>query len=428
MHDVRHRSDVVITGLGVISPIGLNRQELVESLSTSWSGVAECSAPPLARKFPAAIVPSVFDGAFTRLELPYFDRCQKMAVIAAAQAITDAGFSDFSGYGIRAGLFYGNVRGGAATTQDWLTQLLVEDKPAARPFTAMALMHNAGAAHISIRHRILGPVVTHGSACASSATAAGEALRAIRDGYLDVAVVGGAEAPLTAAEFGLFEGTRAMAEIDPQNAGRSCKPFSKSRTGMVLGEGAAFLVLESTRHAQERGAACYARLSGYGTASDGYHIGQPNSDGQAAAILAALADAGLRPEDIGYFNAHGTATRGGDGVEARAIRKAFGTATDRVHVSSTKSVHGHLLGAASALELVITVAAMTESLVPATAHLDEVAPECELNHVRNTPLQGHAFQHAMSFSCGFGGTNAALVVSRPTEGNTRRAIDAASIP
>lgn len=406
---------VVITGLGVISPIGLNVGELFLSLSGGHSGIRMCEAPPLSKPFPAGLISESFADKFTKLELPYLDRCQQMAILAARQAITDAGLESFAEYGQRAGLFYGSVKGGVATEQAWYQQLLIEGKQAARPFSAMAIMQNGGAAQISIRHQILGPVMTHGSACSSSGSAIGDAFRAIRDGYLDIAVAGGAEAPLTANLFGLFDGTRALALPDPSDAARSCKPFSRNRGGLVLGEGAAFIVLESEEHARKRAGACYGALAGYGIASDGYHIGTPKAEGQAAAIRAALTDAELQPTEIDYFNAHGTATKGGDEVETNAIRSVFGETVNAVPVSSTKSVHGHLLGAASALELVITIVAMTESFLPATAHLDDVDPKCELNHVANNPILNRPIERAMSFSCGFGGTNVALVISKHRE-------------
>ncbi|MFC3108716.1 beta-ketoacyl-[acyl-carrier-protein] synthase family protein [Undibacterium arcticum] len=412
------KNTVVITGLGVISPVGLNADALFRSLSIATSGIRRCDADPLSKPFPAGLIPESFTERFTKLELPYLDRCQQMAILAARQAITDAGFDNFAEYGQRAGLYYGSVKGGVATEQAWYQQLLVEGKQAARPFTAMAIMQNAGASQISIRHQIQGPVMTHGSACSSSGAAIGEAFRAIRDGYLDVAVVGGAEAPLTSSGFGAFDGIRALAMADPTDISRSCKPFSSDRTGLVMGEGAAFIVLESAQHAKQRGAACFAALSGYGISSDAYHIGTPNADGQTAALRAALADAGLQPSDIDYFNAHGTATRGGDEVEANAICAVFGARS--VPVSSTKSIHGHLLGATSALELVITILAMTESFLPATAHLDAIDPKCALNHVANTPLFNRQIEHAMSFSCGFGGTNVALAISKHREMPARR--------
>ncbi len=373
------------------------------------------------KKFPGGVVPQAFADQFTKLELPFLDRCQQMAIVAARQAIADAGFSVFSEYGQRAGLYFGTVRGGAQTEQEWYEQLLLQHKGTSRPFTAMAMMHNSSAAQISIRHQILGPVMTHSTACASSGTAIGEALRAIRDGYIDVAVAGGAEAPLTPCVFGGFDGTRALAAPDANDVGRSCRPFSKDRAGLVLGEGAAFVMLESAEHAAERGVPCYCALTGYGVASDGYHIASPKAEGEATAMRLALADAGMQPGDIEYLNGHATATRGGDVVEANAIHQAFGDVAKSVPVSSTKSVHGHLLGASSAVELLVTVLAMAESILPATAHLEEPDPACELNHIAKQPLLDRRMERAMSFSSGFGGTNVALVISKHRELPAKRA-------
>lgn len=408
----RSSRKVVITGLGVLSPIGLSVAEVVDSLTSARSGVVMIEAPPLRKGFPAATVKQTFDDQFTKLELAYLDRCQQLAVIAARNAIHDAGLNDFTAYGLRAGVYYGNVAGGKTTEQTWYQQMFTEGKQASRPFWPMAGMHHAGAAHISIRHQVLGPVVTHASACSASGVAIGDAVRAIRDGYLDVALAGGAEAPLAACTIGGFEGMRALAAPDPNDVARSCKPFSVNRCGFVLGEGAAFFVLEPEEKALARGAKVYAHLSGYGIAADGHHIGTPHPNGQAAAMRAALDDAGLAPADIDYINAHATATVGGDVVEANAIRSVFGEGPDTVLVSSTKSVHGHLLGAASALELLVTVVGMTESIVPATAHLEQLDPKCALNHVANRPRIGMPVERAMSFSSGFGGTNVALIVSK----------------
>lgn len=406
------KKKVVITGIGVLSPIGASVDEVSTSLFNLKSGIVRRESALLKSAYPVGVVPNDFSNQFTKLELPYLDRCQQMAIIAARDAIKNAGFESFSEYGQRAGVFYGNVRGGSQTELDMYGQLLLEHKEAARPFTAMAMMQNAGAAQISIRNKILGPVMTHSSACTSSATAIGEALRAIQNGYLDVAVAGGAEAPLNASMFHVFNGTRALASCNENDVSTSCRPFSKDRTGLVLGEGAAFVILESFESAMDRNVSIYATVSGYGIASDGHHIGQPKMEGQVSAIHAALADSELAPTDIQYFNAHATATRGGDEVEAKAIKAAFGSAWETLPVSSTKSVHGHLLGAASALELVITTLAMKGSFVPATANLDEVDQDCSLNHVRGRALLDRRIEHAMSFSCGFGGTNVALILSR----------------
>jgi 3-oxoacyl-[acyl-carrier-protein] synthase II len=403
---------VAITGLGVLSPIGQSPAEVASSLRSGRSGIAAVQLDPLEKAIPAGIVVGTLEEAFTRLERPFMDRVQHFAVLAARQAITDAGIEDFAGYGLRAGVYYGNVNGGAASVQSWAQNLLNEGKQASRPFTAMAIMSNGGAAQISIRNKILGPVLTHGSACGASGVAIGEAARAIADGYLDIAVAGGSEAPLSAMVSGVFSGTRAMSAPDPADASRSCKPFAKARSGLVLGEGGAFVILESEAHARARNATIHGYLRGYGVSSDASHIGMPAVEGQVRALQAALLDAGLDPNQIQYINAHATATDGGDVIESESIRTVFGDGPGDAWVSSTKAVHGHLLGAASALELVVTILAMRNSILPASVHMDEADPRCALNHVGPSPRTEIHIENALSFSCGFGGTNAALIVSR----------------
>ena len=413
------QQQVAITGLGVVSPIGLDIQSVAASLRDARSGIRTMQAPPLQRDVAAGAIDASFEDAFTRLELPFLDRCQQMAILAARQAVEDAGFDRFDAFGQRAGLYYGNVNGGVASAQAWYQQMLLEGKQASRPYSAMAIMGNAGAAQVALRHKVLGPVVTNATACGSSGVAISDAARAIRDGYLDVAIAGGAEAPLVASLVGVFQGTRAMSPPDAHDPARTCKPFARDRSGLVLGEGAAFLVLESAAHARARGAHCHGYVSGSGISNDAHHIGMPASEGQVRALHAALSDASLSAGDIGYINAHATATDGGDVIEAAALRDVFGAGPDAARVSSTKSVHGHLLGAASALELLLTIVAMERNLLPASAHLDQVDPRCDLNHVGAQPIADHAIRHALSFSCGFGGTNVALVVSRrPTDPST----------
>lgn len=407
-----HRRPVAITGLGVLSPLGQSLAEVTASLRSGRSGIQTVRVDPLLKPIPAGVVAGDFDEAFTRLERPFMERVQHFAVLAARQAIEHAGVQDFSAHGLRAGVYYGNVNGGAASVQAWAQNLLAEGKQASRPFTAMAIMSNGSAAQISIRNKILGPVLTHGSACAASGVAIGEAARAIADGYLDIAVAGGSEAPLSAMVSGVFSGTRAMSQPDPDDASRSCKPFSQARSGLVLGEGGAFVILESEPHAKARNATIHGYLSGYGVSSDASHIGMPATEGQVRALQAALEHAGLRPDQIQYINAHATATDGGDVIEAESIRRVFGEGPDDALVSSTKAVHGHLLGAASALELVVTVLAMQGSVLPASMHMGDPDPRCSLNHVGPSPRTDIHIENALSFSCGFGGTNAALIVSR----------------
>lgn len=398
----------MITGIGVVTPIGCGVAELVDSVRANRSGVRLWQSEKMPKSLPAGIIPAQFEDRFAKVDLPYFDRCTQIALIAAGQAAQDAAIAGFEQFGERAGVYFGSVAGGVKTEHDWVTQFEIEGKRVARPYTIMASMLNAAPAQISIRQKVLGSVSTHSNACTSSGAAIGEALRAIRHGYLDVAIAGGADAPLTPTFMALWGGLRALADVDPGDVARSCRPFAKDRAGVVLGEGAVFLVLEAREHAERRGARSYCRLSGYGIASDGYHIGSPNKTGQVAAMRAALSDAGLRAQDIDYVNAHATATPGGDAIEAAAIGEVLGGS---VPVSSTKAIHGHLLGAASAMELAITALAVHGAFLPATAFLDDPDPACALNHVAVQAVSGHPLAHALSFSAGFGGTNVALIVS-----------------
>jgi 3-oxoacyl-(acyl-carrier-protein) synthase len=400
--------DVLITGLGVITPIGLNVSEFVSNLETNASGIRLWQSPLLEKQIPAGLIDCDFSHEFTKLELPYLDRSSQFAVLAARQATRDAGLEQFAQYGQRAGLYVGTVCGGVITEHEWVRQFHVEQKQVAKPYAMLSAMMNSAPAQLSIRHQILGPVMTHSSACASSGAAIGDAFRAIRDGYLDVALVGGTESTLAPTFMGLWGGLRALASIDPTDVARSCRPFSKNRTGLVLSEGSVFMLLESRENALRRGVGAYCRLSGYGIASDGYHIGSPHSSGQVAAMRSALLDAKLLPADIGYLNPHATATIGGDPIESNSINQVF----TGVPVSSTKAIHGHLLGAASAIELAIAIVALNRSLLPATAHLDEIDPACDLNHIANTPVTNYPIEHALSLSAGFGGTNVALIVSK----------------
>jgi 3-oxoacyl-[acyl-carrier-protein] synthase II len=421
MNAMTNKEMVVVTGIGVLSPIGVTLGEVAESLKTLRSGIRRIEAPPLQRAYPAGVVDLDTGSFFSRLDAVYLDRCQQLAALAGRNALADAGLERLDALGARAGLYYGNVNGGSTRAQADYQQLLCNAQQATNPFSIIAIMHNSGAAYLSIRHGIAGPVHTHGSACASSGAAIGEAARAIRDGHIDIALAGGAEAPLSAAILGGFEGMRALAPMDAVDVAQSCKPFSSARSGLVLGEGAAFLVLESATHARRRGARCLAWLQGYGIASDCHHMAVPYAPGQEAAMRQALSDAGLEPSQIDYLNAHATGTKGGDVVEASAIQSVFGMGSASVPVSSTKALHGHLLGAASAMESVVALLAVTEGILPATAFLDQPDPACALNHLTNKSLHGHPINRAMSLSCGFGGTNVALVFSRYPEKSNQSA-------
>lgn len=405
--------EVVVTGLGMVSPLGCSAAEVCENLLNSRSGIRLWSAEGFKKSFPAGIVDGRFEDGFDRKDMPYLDRLTRMSLVACGQAMADAGLStDLGPLGPRAGVFAGTVMGGTESENSWLHDYFIAGKQTARPFPMIAGMHNAPAAWISIRHGIAGPVLTHTAACASSGVAIGDAMRWIRQGDLDIAIAGGCEAALVAPFMGAWDGLRALARPDADEVGRSCRPFARDRAGLVLAEGAVFFVIESADHARARGAKPYAALSGYGVACDAYHVGAPNARGQVAAMRAAVSDAGISPGELSYINAHATATSTGDPIEVGAIRELLGHSADQVPVSSTKALHGHLLGAASAMELAACLLAIEHEFLPATAFLRDIDPACPLRHVPEVAERGVQVRHTLSLSAGFGGTNSALVLSK----------------
>ncbi|MDE1952241.1 MAG: beta-ketoacyl-[acyl-carrier-protein] synthase family protein [Betaproteobacteria bacterium] len=402
-------AEVAITGIGIISPIGMSESVVLENLQASRSGIRTFESPNLARPFPVAAVQAQFNDSFTRIELPFLDRTTQMAILAAQQATENAGIVNYSTFGERAGVFYGTVRGGGATEWEGLRQFHTEGRKTARPYVILGCMANAGAAQITIRQQVFGPTAIHTSACSSSGAAIADACRHICSGEIDIAITGGAEAALTPEFLGAWDGLRVIADVD-NDPSRSCKPFSSQRTGLVLGEGSVFFVLESREHAERRGVPILAFIAGWGIASDGYHIGSPHQRGQIAAMRSALRIAGIDAAQLDYINAHATATRGGDIVEVAALKEVLGHAVQSVPVSATKALHAHMLGAASAMELLVCVLALRHSFIPATAHLSDIDPECSgIRHVTET-MHDQRVRHAMTLSAGFGGANAALVV------------------
>jgi 3-oxoacyl-(acyl-carrier-protein) synthase len=404
------KPEIVISGVGVLSPIGCSEQEVLNSLLDLRSGISLWESDQLTKRFPVGRVMAPLTDNYTRVELPFLERTTLLALQASRQAMTAAGIANFAAYGERAGVFYGTVRGGGEAEWEWLRQFHVEKRQTARPYVLMGSMPNAAAAQISIRCQVSGPVATHTSACSSSGAAIVDACRHLLTGEIDVALVGGAESPLSPMFLGAWDGLRAMADVDGDDVSRSCKPFSTRRNGLVVSEGSVFYVMETRHHAENRGVRPRAILSGWGVASDAYHIGMPHSRGQIAAMRLALRNAGLRPGDLDYINAHATATPGGDPIEVVSLKEVLGDAIN-VPVSSTKAQHGHMLGGASAMELLVCLLAMENDFVPATAHLDDIDPACAgLHHVQAT-RRDQTVRRALSLSAGFGGTNVALVLS-----------------
>ena len=397
--------------MGVMSPVGNDCNAFFDNLLAGRSGIRKLSA-----KFTDRLVANVggevdYDPAarFPRPKLALLDRFSQLALEAAGQAIHDAGIEFEESLKDRTGVFVGTGLGGASTIEAGYEDIFLEGKDRVAPHSVPRIMNNAAAGHISIDHGLRGPSFTYSTACSSSAIAIGEACRAIRHGYVDSAIAGGAESLLTLGTIRAWEALRTLAVTDAEDPAASCRPFSKDRTGLVLAEGAGMLVLEVLDHASRRGARIHAEVIGYGAASDASHLTRPGEEGQVRAIRLALADAGASPDEIDYVNAHGTATLAGDVIETAAIKKVFGARAAHVPVSSTKSMHGHLMGAAGAVEFIASIMAIGRGAVPPTANLRVPDPECDLDYVPNLGRRGVAVRTVMSNSFAFGGSNAVLI-------------------
>ena len=403
---------VAVTGLGIVSPCGNEPREFFRNLVAGKSAVArlpEAFAPRLKVRI-AARVDFDSDLHFAPPKQRMLDRVSQFALVAANQAVVDAGIEWSDDERRTAGVFIGTGMGGANAIEDGYATLYRDNSDRVKPFSVLLAMNNAAAAWIGSEHRLSGPNLTFSTACSSSAAAIGEAGRRIRSGEATVMLAGGAEAPLTHGTLRAWEALKTLAHEDSRDPAASCKPFSKDRSGMVLGEGAGVLVLEEWERARRRGARIYAELAGYGLSTDVGHITHPSIAGQAETMRRALASAGIDATAIGYINAHGTGTAANDAVESAAIRAVFGAHADGVPVSSTKSMHAHLLGAAGAIELIATILALDTGTAPPTANLHVPDPECDLDYVPNNARCGLPIGAAMSNSFAFGGTNAVLIV------------------
>jgi len=406
-----NRRRVAVTGLGVVSPFGGSLQDFFDRLLQGESAVRlyrhPTSPSPLEQ---SAVHCSTFDPAeaLGRPLASMTDRYAQLGLAAAFAAWEDAGLARTGAGSERYGVSWGTGVGGTLTFEQGYTDFYVQGKDRASPLSVVMAMNNAAASHIAIQLGLGAACLTYSVACSSSSVSIGEALRRIQSGESDLIVAGGSEAPLSFSVMRAWEAMRVVAPGTEETAYRACRPFQAKRAGLVLGEGGAALILEEWDHAVARGARIYAELAGYGQSCDHSHLVRPSVAGQARALSFALDEAGLAPTDVGYVNAHGTATREGDPAEIEALRVMFGEHAPQLAVSATKSMHGHTLGAAGALEALITVKALHSGNIPPTAHLDEVAADCEgVAHVR-TGLYGQPLRAALSSSFAFGGSNAVL--------------------
>lgn len=405
---------VVITGLSVVSPLGNSITDLTRQVFDGVSGIKRLDVPFVEQLACQIAAQAQFDPAdhFIKHTYSMLDRTSQMALHTSIEAIKDSGLIISEPLKRRMGIYIGTGMGGAHSLEEGYVKLYKDGANRLKPFTVLMSMNNAAASAIALEHQLTGPNQTFTTACSSSAVAIGEASRLIRHGYVDAMLAGGAEALLTFGTIKAWEALRTLAEADDNDPGASCKPFSQDRTGLVLGEGAAMLVLESYEHAIARGAKIYAELAGYGTANDSGHITQPSVSGQAATMQAALDDTNLLAGAVQYINAHGTGTQLNDLTETNAVKKVFGDHAYQLSMSSTKSMHGHLMGAAGALEAIITILALNVNTLPPTINLENPDLDCDLDYVPNAARRLPDLQCAMSNSFAFGGTGASLIFKK----------------
>lgn len=405
---------VVITGMGAVTPVGNNIPDFWDALINGRSGIA-----PITRfdvtdyKMKVAGEVKNFDPEdfIDKKEAKRMNRFCHFALAASKEAMENSGLTDGSFDPWRAGVQFGSGVGGIGVFEEEFEKLLTKGPGRVSPFCVPSMIINMAAAHISMAHGFKGVSIAPVTACTSGTNAIGEAYRAIKHGYLDVAIAGGTEAGISRIAMAGFMNMHALSTTeDPLEASI---PFDKRRNGFVMGEGAGALVLESLSHAKKRGANIIAEISGYGATSDAYHITSPdpNGDGAATAMKMAIEDAGLTPADVSYINAHGTSTPINDKYETIAVKKAFGDSAYTVKISSTKSMTGHLLGAAGAIEAIAIALAVQNDIIPPTIGYQEKDEECDLDYTPNKAVS-MPVNAAISNSLGFGGHNGTILVQK----------------
>lgn len=401
---------VVITGIGAVTPLGNTIEETWESLVQRRSGVSHIT------RFDSSGLPSRIAGELkgfsaesfmSRKDILRLDPFIHYAAAAAEMAIEDSGLKT-SGPLRNAGVVVGSSRGGITSMESALEKHLLKKKPFSAYLMSSSTI-NMAPSHISMKFGIKGPSLGISTACASGTNAIGEAVRMIRNSNIDVVIAGGSEAPICRIAVGGYgaSGSLSKRNHEPEKASR---PFDHKRDGFVIAEGAGIIVLEELGHALKRGARIYAEISGYGVSSDAFHMTQPDSEGEALAIKNALVDANIKANEVDCINAHATSTPLGDRTETDAIKKVFGEQSRNVHISSCKSMLGHMLGAAGAVETAITALSINKRIITPTINLEELDPDCDLNHV--TSAINRDIKVSITNSFGFGGANAVLVLRK----------------
>jgi len=411
------RTRVVVTGVGIVCPVGPSREAAWQALTAGRSGIAPITridTTGLATTFAGEVTDFDPVAVLGRKDARRADRYSQFAVVAALEAVAHAGLTIDEEDADRVGAVIGTAMGGVETIEAGAFTLLTEGPHRLSPFFVPMLLPNMASGLVAIAVGARGPNYAPTSACASSAHAIGEAAEMIRRGWADAMIVGGSEAAVTRLSVGGFNAMGALSTRNDDPAGAS-RPFDAERDGFVIAEGGAVLVLEAAAHAERRGAPILGELLGYGTTDDANHIVQPapGGAGAAKAMALALADAGLAPHDIDYVNAHGTSTQLNERLETLALKAVFADHAKRLPISSTKSMTGHLLGAAGSLEAAITLLALRDGCLPPTINQQTPDPDCDLDYVPNEARRAD-LRYAMSNSMGFGGHNVSLVFGRGT--------------
>ncbi len=404
---------VFVTGAGVVSPVGNNVEDCWRNLVDGKSGagpITRFDASDYETRFACEVKDFTFEGIIDRKDAKRMDRFVQFAVVASHEALRSAGLGDHIPDPERIGVIVGSGIGGMETFEEQHTNLIQKGHRRVSPFFIPMMISDMAAGQVSITFGLKGPNFGTVSACASGANAIGEALRMLRAGDADIMLCGGAEATITPMAVAGFGNMRALStrNDDPQHASR---PFDIGRDGFVIGEGAGMLVLETEAHAKARGANLICELAGYGASGDAYHMTSPcvDGDGAARAMKRALADAGQPLDEVGYINAHGTSTPAGDPIEITAVKSVFADHARRLWMGSTKSMTGHLLGAAGGLEAVVCALALQRGVVPPTINLESPDPQCDLDLVPNT-ARNAKLKAVLSNSFGFGGHNVSLLM------------------
>lgn len=415
------RRRVVVTGLGVISPVGNTVEDAWKAIKAGKSGIGPITLFD-ASSFPVKIAAEVKDFDITRYGLDHraarkMARFTQFLIGASAQAVLDAGYTKETLQGEKAGIMVGNCIGGLDVMEEGFRKYFAPDGGPSRipPLTSPLMISNEAAANVSMLFGLHGPAWTLNTACASGTDALGAGLDMIRSGRLDICISGGTEATVSGFGIGCFAALQALSSHYNDMPQKASRPFDRDRDGFVLGEGSAVLILEELKHAEKRGAHIYAELAGFGTSSDAYHITAPLDDGSVAslAVTHALEDAEIKPEEIQYYNAHGTSTHANDAAETKMVKRAFGDHAFHMKISSTKSMTGHLVGAAGAIEAMFCIKAINDGFFPPTINLEHQDTEggCDLDYVPNKGVEG-IIDAAASASLGFGGHNGCIVLKK----------------